>query len=63
MKSLSRGLSVAAFIGLALAGSSLDAFAQQRTLRFGFSLAKDHPIGPHAQRGLEQVVGGDLRFA
>ncbi len=65
MRILRRRLVLGAALGLALAASTAGGHAQQRTLRFGFSLAKDHPIGIGAQRFSDLVAektGGRLKI-
>ncbi|WP_407524465.1 TRAP transporter substrate-binding protein [Methylobacterium oryzisoli] len=57
MTHLVRRSSLAAVLGLALAASTaMSALAQQKTLRFGFSLAKNHPMGLGAQKFADLVA-------
>lgn len=42
--------------GIALIATAFGAQAQERTLKFGFSLAKDHPIGIGAQKFADEVA-------
>jgi tripartite ATP-independent transporter DctP family solute receptor len=52
------------FAGLALIATTVSADAQERTLKFAFSLAKDHPIGLGAQKFADLVAaksGGKIK--
>ena len=54
------------FAGLTLFAATLTAQAQERTLKFAFSLAKDHPIGLGAQKFADLVAaksGGKLKVS
>lgn len=62
--SILRRHALACVAGLALSLNSIGAHAQERTLKFAFSLAKDHPMGIGAQKFADLVAsksGGKLK--
>lgn len=67
--SLTRRRALGGLAGLLISGTALGAHAQEvrsRTLRFAFSLAKDHPMGVGAQRFADLVgekSGGRIRIS
>jgi tripartite ATP-independent transporter DctP family solute receptor len=66
MKALLGRLALGCLTGFALFAATVSAQAQERTLKFALSLAKDHPIGVGAQKFADLVAaksGGKLKVS